>query len=275
MPSPFPGMDPYLEDPDVFPNLHDKFIVYLEEFLQPCLPEPYYAKTAQRAWIESADKDRYPDMSVLIGAPGDRGSLRDTGGVATIPTSRARPLTIAVDDLPWDEYRETFLEIYTKISGSARLVTAIEVLSPINKAPGAEARGMYLKKQHELLNANVNLIEIDLLRRGAHTTAVPKRELVARYGQFDYHVCTHCFDRRMEYDVFPFELPEKLPVIQIPLLPEDGRVDVDLQAVFNRCYETGAYPREVNYASEPPPPALSPERLAWVKSVLATRQQPA
>jgi hypothetical protein len=59
------------------------------------------------------------------------------------------------------------------------------------------------------------------------------------------------------------------------LLPENGRVDVDLQAVFNRCYETGAYPREVNYASEPPPPALSPERLAWVKSVLATRQQPA
>ena len=56
MPSPFPGMDPYLEDPDVFPNLHDKFIVYLEEFLQPQLPERYYAKTAQRTWVEDTEQ---------------------------------------------------------------------------------------------------------------------------------------------------------------------------------------------------------------------------
>lgn len=272
MPSPFPGMDPYLEDPDVFPNLHDKLVVYLEEFLQPRLPEPYFAKTAQRAWIETAEKDRYPDVSVLIGAASERPVRDNSGGVATIPASRGRPLTIAVKDLPWDEYRETFLEVYTKAGGTKRLVTTLEVLSPGNKTPGEQSRGMYVKKQRELLGADVNLLEIDLLRRGVHTTAVPKADLQARYGHFDYHICTHWFDRRMEFDVFPFELPEPLPVLRVPLLPGDAPIDVELQAVFDRCYDTGAYRREVDYKQNPPPPALSPERLAWVKSVLAQRR---
>ena len=58
MPSPFPGMDPYLEDPNIFPNLHDKLIMYMEEFIQPQLPEAYYAKASQRVWLEYAEGSR-------------------------------------------------------------------------------------------------------------------------------------------------------------------------------------------------------------------------
>ena len=38
MPSPFPGMDPYLESPEIFPDVHDSMITYLREALQASLP---------------------------------------------------------------------------------------------------------------------------------------------------------------------------------------------------------------------------------------------
>ncbi len=47
MPSPFPGMDPYLESPDWFPDLHGSLIILLKEALQRSLPGPYYAQSSQ------------------------------------------------------------------------------------------------------------------------------------------------------------------------------------------------------------------------------------
>ena len=41
MPSPFPGMDPFLEHPEVFPDLHDSLGATLRESLNARLPEPY------------------------------------------------------------------------------------------------------------------------------------------------------------------------------------------------------------------------------------------
>jgi hypothetical protein len=263
-------MDPYLEDPDVFPNLHDKFVVYLEELLQPLLPEPYYAKTAQRTWVEYYERDRYPDVSVVIRSSAKSKPKQPAGGVA-VATPSERPLMITVEEFPWDEMRETFLEVYTNRGGAKRLVTSVEVLSPTNKTPGEDSLVAYRKKQRETLASNVNLVEIDLLRRGVHATAVPRKELVARYAKFDYHVCVHRFDNPKNFEVHPFELHERLPTIGVPLLPEDGAIRVDLQAVFDKCYDTSGYPREVDYTQPPPPPTLSPERLAWMKSVLAAK----
>jgi hypothetical protein len=265
MPSPFPGMDPYLEHPNVFPNLHDKLIVHLEEAIQPQLPEPYYAKGAQRVWLEYVEGSRYPDVTVLrANQPASR-PPSDDGGVAIAEI----PVKITAPYIPWDEFRETFLEVYSKVDGQPRLVTAIEVLSPINKSPGQQARGAYREKQGEVLRSKVHLIEIDLLRAGSPTTAVPYKDLVQRCGAVDYHVSVHYFDQPDDFFIYPIQLPDRLPKISIPLLPGDGPVDVDLQAIFDRCYDRGPYRREVNYAKDPPPPALSSERLAWVKTVLA------
>ncbi|MEX2175763.1 MAG: DUF4058 family protein [Pirellulaceae bacterium] len=265
MPSPFPGMDPYLEHPNVFPNLHDKLIVYMEEFIQPQLPEPYYAKGSQRVWLEFVEGSRVPDVSVLrTSHPTGRPPI-DDGGVAVAEM----PIRITAPYAAWDEFRETFLEIYSKGEGEPRLVTAIEVLSPINKSPGQQARAAYREKQGEMLGAEVHLVEIDLLRAGTHTTAVPLKDIVLRCGPVDYHVCVHCFDQPDDFFVYPIQLADKLPKVSIPLLPGDRPVEVDLQAIFERCYERGPYRREVNYSKDPPPPALAPERLAWVKGVLA------
>lgn len=272
MPSPFPGMDPYLEDPDIFPNLHDQLIVYLAEYVQPQLPEPYFAKVRQRTWVELVEGPRYPDVSLMISAQAGREQARESGGVAVAPPQAARPVTVNVSDLPWDEFRETFMEIYSKMGGGKRLVTSVEVLSPTNKSPGDEASGAYKQKQREVLSSEVNLVEIDFLRGGAHVTAVPKSRLVERCGSFDYHVSVHRFDRAGDFDIYPIQLTESLPVISIPLLPEDGAVAADLQAVFQRCYEAGPYRREVDYSQLPPPPPMSPDCQEWVERILAARK---
>ncbi len=82
MPSPFPGMDPYSENPEIFPDLHDSFITYLREALQATLPAPYFAVLGQRVWIEFSRRLIGPDIEVRRGnTPSARGP-RFAGSVA-------------------------------------------------------------------------------------------------------------------------------------------------------------------------------------------------
>jgi Protein of unknown function (DUF4058) len=64
MPSPFPGMDPYLEDPEIFPDFHDRFITYVRENLQESLPVPYFAAIGRRLWIEVSRCSIDPNVEV-------------------------------------------------------------------------------------------------------------------------------------------------------------------------------------------------------------------
>ena len=66
MPSPFPGMDPYLEDADMFPSLHGNLVFAIQELLQPRLPEPYFAKTGERVWVEMSARYVEPDVNVFV-----------------------------------------------------------------------------------------------------------------------------------------------------------------------------------------------------------------
>jgi len=270
MPSPFPGMDPYLEKPGVFAGFHDQLIAYLVAAIQPLLPDPYFAKSGQRVWVELAERVREPDVSVA--APRAWQETHRPGIATAIAEPVAsQPLVVVEEAMVSGEFRETFLDIFTTASGEHRLVTSIEVLSPSNKNSGEEAAALYRAKQHEFRWSNANLVEIDLLRAGGHATLVPRRELMKQCPNWDYHVSVHRFEARGQFLVYPIQLPDKLPTISIPLLPGAPAIAVDLQAVFNRCYDDGPYYREVNYAQDPPPPALSAERLAWVASMLAAR----
>lgn len=56
MPSPFPGMDPWLEHPDVFPDVHDRLVTYISDALNERLPSPYFANTATRVWVEISER---------------------------------------------------------------------------------------------------------------------------------------------------------------------------------------------------------------------------
>lgn len=266
MPSPFPGMDPFLEHPDFFPDLHGRFHVYLSEALQALLPAPYFAVINQRLWVEPSARYIEPDTDVLYG---DWTVGESSVAWKTAERTRTRPLVFETFD---DEHREPYVEIRTRLAeGGERVVTAIEVLSLSNKTPGQRGRELYLEKQAEILGSQVHLVEIDLLRGGQHTTPVLWERLSRKAGPFDYHVSVHRFDQRGRFFIYPWRLPDPLPVIGVPLLPGHDQVSLDLQAVLTRCYETGPYPRRVVYESHRIVPPPTPEQTEWVERHLPTK----
>jgi hypothetical protein len=268
MPSAFPGMDPYLEHPAHFPDLHDSTIAYTREFLQARLPAPYYSVIGSRIWVEPSRRSIGPDVEVRRqnGPAGGAGTPGGAAGVAT--ATRTQPVVIT---LAAEEHRETSVEIYSRYGEGERLVTVIEVLSVANKTPGAHGRDLYLEKQSELLAGAVHLVEIDLLRGGTHATAVPRDLAEERAGPFDYHVCAHWYNRPRDYLVYPVRLEERLPEIAVPLLPEDPPVALDVQAVFERCYDTGPYRRRVRYGRDEVVPPLSAAQADWASRLLQER----
>jgi hypothetical protein len=229
------------------------------------LPEPYYAATGSRVWVEVSQRFVEPDVDVLRRREESSGKEQSNGGVAVAPRVRARSVVVRV---PQDERHESFLDIYTQRDDQERLVTTIEVLSLANKTPGEQGRGLYLQKQREVLGSKTHLVEMDLLRSGHHTTAVPHERAVAQAGAFDCHVSVHCYDKRQEYVVYPILLTDTLPEILIPLLPGDPEVAVNLQTVFDRCYDTGPYRRRVRYRDNAPVPPLRPDQAEWATCLL-------
>src|SRR5438105_15699517 len=128
MPSPFPGMDPWLEGPALFPDLHDAFITHLRDAINAQLPAPYYAGIASRVWIEAARRPIVPDVDVFRPNGAERGAA-PSGGVAVAADTEAVVVTV-----PLEEHREPLIEIFAQ-PGGERLVTHIELLSPSNKPP--------------------------------------------------------------------------------------------------------------------------------------------
>lgn len=272
MPSPFLGMDPFLEDLAIFPDLHDSLIFCLREAMTAQLPEAYYAAIANRAWVEMTHRRVEPDVNVLRprpapltqnGGPPASGG----GGVAVAEAVQTEPVVVHVE---YEERHETLVEIYVQ-PGGERLVTTVEILSRANKTPRARGRKQYRKKQREMLNSQVNLVEIDLLRYGTHTTAVPLDHALAQTGPFDYHACVHCFDEFSDYLVYPIRLGARLPVIAIPLLPGDPAVRIDLQPLLDRCYDVGSYRRRARYRDPITAPPLRPEQQEWAEGVLRAK----
>jgi hypothetical protein len=258
MPSPFPGMDPYLEHPTIFPGLHNRLIAGISDALQAALPAPYFAEIGERVWVEVAQRFIEPDASIFRGPS-------EPGAIAALPI-RSRPVVVTV---PHDERRESWVEIRTMAGGGdERLVTAVEILSPSNKTPGERGRDLYVRKQQEWLDRPAYLVEIDLLRGGLHTTAVPLDYLRASVEPYDYHVSIHRSDRFEDFLVYPIRLPEPLPEIAVPLLPGDPEVPIDLQAVFDRAYDVGPYRRRIRHREIKPTPALPGEYREWAEGLV-------
>lgn len=264
MPSPFPGMDPYLEQPDQFPDLHSSLIFLLKQSLKSQLPAPYSASSDQRTWIDATQRFVEPDLNVFHPRHVRREEGNVSAGVAVAEADDS-PIVVEVAECEWTE---NYLEIYHGRGRDRRLVTSMEVLSPSSKAPGNRGRKLYLEKQCEILDSQVHLVEIDLLRRGAHSTSIPLEYMQAKVPPCDYHVCIHRYDRPPEYLVYRILLERKLPRIRIPLLPDDGDVPVDLQEIFDLAYDAGPYDLQIDYAEDPPPPPFDKERLAWIRECI-------
>ncbi len=271
MPSPFPGMDPYLENPDWFPDLHHGLIYLMKGALQHHLPPSYYAQSDQRVWLEHSRRHIEPDVEIVHSARKTR--KRATGGLAVAEPREGGPVIVSVETVEYGPFKQSFLEIRRRRGRDLQIVTSIEVLSPSNKKDGNPSREKYLEKQKKTLGSETHLVEIDLLRGGTHTLAVPREIAKARAGPFDYLISIHRFDRPDEFLVYPVPLSQHLPEISIPLLPGDPDVPLDLQGIFQRAYDDGPYGREIEYGKDPIVPRLRPEQATWAADLLERRKR--
>jgi len=251
---PFPGMDPYLERPAIFPDFHDALIYNLRVALQPLLRPKYVAMSQDRLYVVDAERARFPDVSV-IRSPRPSGPLKNVGVIeADVP---------AVFDIWQEEVRQPYLTIVEPAADN-RVVTAMEVLSPSNKQSGP-GRDSYLEKREELWNSGVNLVEIDLLRAGLPTVRLSDKKR-SQLGVWTYLVAvTRCQPPRLE--VYPAPLRERLPRIAVPLGSEDQDVVLDMQTIFTRCWAEGPYPEILLYGN-PPPGMLTPDDAKWCQDRL-------
>ncbi len=257
MPSPFPGMDPYLENPAWWPDVHHSLITYIRDALQTTLRPRYRVRVEERLYLLPSTHSIYPDVTI---ARWPR-TVRETPTPTLTQTVSAPVVEPVVVTRLSDEVREGFIEIVQTESGE--VVTVIEVLSPANKTLG-EGRRQYLLKREEILGSRTNLVEIDLLSQGMRVLSDVYDWSQRLQGR--YLICVSRATNRIQYEMYPINLPDRLPCFRIPLREPDPDVPLDLQAVFDRCYDNGAYADLVDYTKEPHA-ALSAEEQAWMKQL--------
>jgi hypothetical protein len=238
-------MDPYLEAH--WRDVHARLVIYACDALQGVLPRSLRARVEESVLLETPEgigaHPLFPDVRVVEYTSKREAPPRSEAGVAV-----AEPLLVPTEVEP---QTETFLEIIDRASGN-KVVTVIEFLSPSNKSPGPN-REQYLRKQQEVCASDANLVEIDLNRFGTHTLAFPLIYL-KREHRTPYMACVRRATRRDTAAVYRMPLSQRLPVVHIPLRPDDADVPLDLQALVEQCYRNGAYEGTLNYAADPDPP---------------------
>ena len=254
----FPGMDPYLEDPQIWEGFQSRFIVYLADHLQPQIRPRYIASVERRVVVEAPLGERRPIIpDVWVGR-----TRRTEASAATSIAEIDEPEIVRVPGL---EVHQSFVEILDTATG-LRVVTVIEVLSPSNKYHGP-GRDLYLTKQAEVLRSSVHLVEIDLLRTGPHVLSVPEHVARAR-RPYDYLACVNrAVGVRDEFELYPRRLRERLPRMPIPLAAGDPDAALDIQAVLDYAYEQGAYRDQLRYDRSAHPP-LAPEDAVWASELI-------
>jgi len=249
MPSPFPGIDPFLES-QKWEDFHTSFIGVLRELLVPQLRPRYTVDVERHLYVtretEEVVKIIAPDVSVTNTGPDWTNSL--SSGTATL-----RPVKHRIA-LP--RYRQPYLVIRTRQGET--VVTVIELLSPWNKTPEAGV-AEYLTKRTNVLYSNVNLVELDLLRGGER---LPTMEPL-QAG--DYYAFISRPQLRPEVDVYAWTLRDLLPPLPIPLAEDVPHATLDLQTAFTTTYDRAGYDYSLDYTADVRPP-LSAADIAWARA---------
>ncbi|MFQ4140491.1 DUF4058 family protein [Nodosilinea sp. PGN35] len=265
MASPFPGMDPYLEQATFWSEFHSRLIVAIADALAPSLLPQYYVAVETRTYIDGTTEELLvgiPDAVVLsTPAPAAPAKPETVGaGVATTvrPQSVILPMPL--------EVKERYLEI--REAGSNAVIAVIEVLSPMNKQPG-EGRRIHNAKRQTVLGSASHLVEIDLLRAYDPMAMHPIDTGAASTAQ--YRILVSRSEYRPRADLYKFSLREPIPEFPLPLKAPGEQVIVDLQPLVNGIYVRSGYGIRVDYQAPVPPPAPSAEEQAWVKELLHSR----
>ncbi len=246
-------MDPYLEHPSAWTNIHHRLITAIADVLAPQLLPKYQILIEERIYqVESED-------SILIGVPDvtirQAGSKPiATGNVAVSePYTQPRSVTLSYPET----VRQSYLEI--REIATSQVITVIEVLSPVNKRPG-KGRIDYENKRAMVFNSSSNMVEIDLLRQG--------QPMAEQDTQTHYRILVSAEEKRPQADLYDFNLQDLIPCFPLPLRAEDNCPRVDLRSLLDGIYDRSGYGFVIDY-SQPPIPALAESDLNWVRQWLA------
>jgi len=256
MPNPFPGMNPYLEQPEFWSDFHNQIIASLARELIPKLLPKYRVVTDE--WIyrvtdAGAIAIGRPDVSIQQRRP------TATEGQSTAPArvrqapSLAQPVKVTL--LLPEELQQSYLEVRDAVT--QKVVTTVEVLSPANKR--GEGRQKYEAKRQQLLTSSTHLVEIDLLRGG---DPLPMENGTL---QSHYRILVSRAQTRPVADLYPFNLGDRIPPFPLPLLPGDPEPTIDLQSLVNDLHEQLAYDYFMDYRTRPPLPWSDADVVNWVQ----------
>jgi hypothetical protein len=227
VPSPFPGMDPYLEHPDLWPDVYHRLITAIADAVGPQLRPKYRVAIEKRTYLAEAEDLSFvgsPDAVVLRERPTADYLLTDTSA------SDMQPLTVVV---PTPEVvREGYLEV--REINTAEVITVLELLSPSNKRIG-EGRRVYEDKRRQVLSSLTHLVEIDLLRAGK------PMPIMNDESQTAYRILISRGQQRPLAQLYTFDLQKTIPKFRLPLQPEDAEPEIDLQGLLAGVYERAGY----------------------------------
>jgi len=247
-------MDPYLERPALWPDVHHGLVTYARDQLQEQVGARYYVAIERRVYVESPEAGYFlPDGLVVE----PDATPPAESGVRPAPDPE---LVVLLEDV---EVREGYLEV-REVEGD-RVVAVVELLSPANKHPG-RGREEYLRKQERVLASRANLVEVDLLRAGLHTVAIP----VEAVRGADYCAGVSRARHRTRRGLYRFGVRDRLPRVAVPLAPDEPEAVLDLPALLAQTYDRGAYARRTDYDADPVPP-LAPADAEWARQLLGGR----
>ncbi len=258
MPSPFPGMDPYLEG-QLWPDVHNALAYKIRQQLVPQL-QPRYTARLETYVVQDSEPEAeigilYPDVEVLLTRPADPAQLDRS---ANMPAERAgAPTPISIPVIAPVDVRIPTVEI--RDASNHQLVTCIEILSPVNKR--SSGLSAYRQRRQRLYAAGVHLLELDLLRRGTRAVSHPRLPASA-------YLALLTRSRTSRASAWPIGLRDALPILPVPLREPDPDVALDLATALHASYDEARYDLSIDYQQDPPPPALSADDAAWLRSLL-------
>jgi hypothetical protein len=255
---PFPGMDPYLERPSLWPDVHNSLIYALREQIQRQLSPRYKAVISPYVSLEHLEivptqRAIVPDVGIV-----ERGGAGNGAEALVLaPPPLILTAALAVDT------RLARLEI--RLLADDTLISVLELLSPANKRPGFDGADAYERKRQELFRSHVHVIELDLLRGGQ------RPRLNQPLPAAPYFVFLSRATERPFVGVWPLSLRTAIPLLPVPLLAPDPDVALDLGAALRQIYASARYDRQVDYQAAPPPPELAADEAAWLDAHLRER----
>jgi hypothetical protein len=247
-------MDPYLEHPALWPDVHNRLIAAIADDLSPKVAPRYYIRLERRTYLLQ------PDDLAFLGRPDLTIIGRDEPRIQrTLPLAAAGVVEVSVPML--DEVGEGYLEVHEVATG--QVVTVFKLLSPANKLFG-RGRQDYELKRNLIFRTLTNLVEIDLLRDGE------PMPVSGRLVKSDYRILVSRGRKRPKAELYPFNLRQAIPRFSLPLLPGDDEPEVDLGAILHAMYERARYDLSLDY-SRPPVPPLDEEDVDWARELIANR----